>query len=268
MEFRRLLDPLHLIHLRKDHLQQTACVQKLQPAAGVGPGEQLHQLVPNPLRTHLGDQAGGRLHRFERSRIQPETQRGRKPDRPQHPEPVLGETPVRVPDRPNHPQLQILPPADVINDLPLKGIVKQPVDREIPAECVLFGARENHPFRVAAVFVFLIGPEGGHLVGGFSDHHDLDAELGPDRDRPPEQFGHLLRPGAGGHVVILRLPAHQQVPNAAAHQASLVAGFFERPHDSDGVPVQNSLHRSIILYRNPLGSDPFRGVRPLQVLVL
>ena len=61
-----------------------------------------------------------------------------------------------------------------------------------------------------------------------------DAEAGADGDGAAEQAAHLLRPGVGGDVVVLRHQAQQLVAHAAAGPQRLVAGVAQLLYHLDG----------------------------------
>src|SRR5258708_3815124 len=70
---------------------------------------------------------------------------------------------IGLADGPEELVLQIVLPADVVDDLVSDGIEKEPVDRKIPAFGVFFGGGEAHFRRAPAIQVFSIASEGGDL---------------------------------------------------------------------------------------------------------
>jgi hypothetical protein len=73
----------------------------------------------------------------------------------------------------------------------------------------------------------MVAAEGGDLDLGVALPHQNHAEVRSDEQGAGEQLHHPLGTGFGRHIVILRLTAEQEIPDAAAHQVSRVTGRFE-----------------------------------------
>ena len=129
---------------------------------------------------------------------------------------VLGEPFRRRADGADDPGAQVRFAADPIVQLLPHRIVEQAVDGEVAPAGVGLRVAERDPFRVPAILVIRLGPEGGHLelVAAFDHHHH--PELAPDGNRAFEEVLDLFRQGGGDDVVIARLAAQQEIAHAAA----------------------------------------------------
>ena len=61
--------------------------------------------------------------------------------------------------------------------------------------------------------------------------HVDEPEPAPDDERTAKQRLHVLRPGIGGNVEVLRLDAQQEVAHGAADDESLESRFVQAPGD-------------------------------------
>ncbi len=84
-----------------------------------------------------------------------------------------------------------------------------------------------------AVEVRAVAPERGDLdlARPFGAEHPDHAEADADGDRPPEQAHHLLGRRVGGHVVVARLQAEDQVADATARPERLEPCGFQAGDD-------------------------------------
>ena len=170
------------------------------------------------------------FRRLRRGRVEGKTEPRRKPVQPQDAQSVLGEPLMRCAHRPQDAVLQIILPAEGVDE-PLFFVVGHGVDGEIPPGKVLPHVRHKvHLVRVAAVSVAALGAEGGDLVKGTALLHGHGAVLQAGGDTPffAELRYHLLRQGAGAQVPVVGHKAQQAVPHAAAHRVGRIARCVQR----------------------------------------
>ena len=201
------------------------------------PRRQLFQLRPDALRGDVPQQLPVPVDGVRRGRMDSKAQLGGKPRSPENPQGVLVEPAVRVPHAPEDARRQVLPPPQGVLELP-RRIQRQGVDGEVPPPQVLLqGVGEGHGLRPPVVPVGPVPPEGGdlHAPRRRPDGDGAVAEAGGHRPVPKQGHG-LLRPGGGGHVPVLRSPAQQSVPDAAAHTPGAMTRRLQR--------LQNLPHRA------------------------
>ena len=198
------------------------------PAAGPAGGQQLVQLLPDPLGRNApqplpllqgGRRGGGVEGQFflRAEAVQP-----------QDAQPVLLKAAGRLAHRAHHPADQQVLPAPKGVDEALGLVVGHGVDGKIPPGQVgLHIGHELHPVGVASVGIAALHPEGGHFIKAPALPDGDGAVLQPGGDAVlfPKERHRLLRPCAGADVPVVRGAAGQAVPDAAAHQI----GFVSRP---------------------------------------
>jgi len=118
---------------------------------------------------------------------------------------VLLKSRARISDRPQRLTPQILLAADIVDDSIGDGIVKQPVDREIPTPGIFLSRGELHLRRPSSVQVFAIRAKRRHLNHALARAHKDHAKRLPDRLRASKEAPHFCRHCIRCHVVILRL---------------------------------------------------------------
>ncbi len=227
----RLVHAAHPIDLRQHHRQQAGLRQQLEAAAGTTLGEDLHDLVADPLGRDVAERGRGGDDRRVGGRVDPESEPGREAHGAQHSQAVLGDAGAGVPDGADHAGTQVGDAADEVVHLAGQRILEERVDGEVaPAGIVARGA-EVHRARPPAVDVGVVGAEGGHLEARAVLDHEDHPELHADRHGPWEQRPHGLRPRAGRHVPVERRAAEQPVADAPPRQVGLVTGGAQPPHD-------------------------------------
>ena len=142
---------------------------------------------------------------------------------------IFREAPVWLADSADDSSLQILLPAHEIQHFAAVVPHQQAVDGEVPAPYIFFSRlRIHHAVRMPAVFVADIRAECGYLhfqaTPGDQDHAELRAHGNAIRKKSND----LIRRGIGGHVVIGRLAAEEQVAHASAHQQRLIPVALQR----------------------------------------
>ena len=204
--------------------------------------QKLKEFHLNPLRRDVPQPLPVPADSRRRPRLDFQPQRRRKPEAPENPQGVLLETAVRVPHAAENSPAQILPSAEGVPEL-APEVPGHGVDREIPPGQVFpDGTGEGHGLRAAVVPVRAVHPVGGDLHRAAGRFHGDGAVLQPRRLRPgAEHRQGFLRPGGGGHVPVLRPPAREGVPDAAAHAPGLVARRFQRFQDR--LYILRDIHR-------------------------
>ena len=148
---------------------------------------------------------------------------GRVPDHPDHPDRVLMEFFVRIADAADDAVLEIFQPSDVIDERKIPGVVKNPVDRNIPPQSVFRRGPEGvFSLRVGGFLLFLelrLAPESGDLDELSSpEKHMGDAETAADEPRVAEDFLDLMRVGIRGQIEIFRGLFQKKVADTSADQ--------------------------------------------------
>src|SRR3712207_2294702 len=150
----------------------------------------------------------------------------------QHPQRVVAHPVQRVSDRPDHAGLEILPPAERVEDLASKRVRRDGIYREVPTRQVILQALPEPYFRMPATLRIQVAPI----------RRDLDsvaADLGPDRPEPLADRPQVLRGGpqqllgpprmrVRSRVRIRMLAPEQRVPHIPTHQVQLVPRPSER----------------------------------------
>jgi hypothetical protein len=164
-----------------------------------------------------------------------------EPDRPQHPEFVLGEPAARVAHRPHPTLLDVLEAGAVVDDVaPLivpGEAVEQGVHRQVTTFVVLVHRGPLDAFRVSPIFVLAVGAEGGDLevlaVHVGDPHAERLALLEIPHALPVEHGGDLTGLGVGGQVHVLGIELHplvlgdEEITDTATHEIDFVAAISE-----------------------------------------
>ena len=194
-----------------------------------GGEEDLFQLgldpLPGDLVQHPGvpGQGGGRL------RLQGKAQLGGEADRPQQPQAVLPEAPVRVPHAADQPRSQVGLPSEGVRYGPVPG-QGHGVDGKVPPGQVLPKAHaEGHGIGPPAIPVALLPAEGGDLQRHVPQKDGDGAVPEAGGEGPGKEGQDLLRQGRGGHIPVPGGPPQQGVPDAAPHREGLRASPPQSP---------------------------------------
>ena len=170
-------------------------------------------------------------------------------------------------------ECEILESSDVVDDRKRADVVEQRVDREVPAEGVLFGRAVGVvaldepialPARVQVVAVGILRRLFLHAVGIGGEHfrhfrlrrgrvdlpaerRDLDRlraeldvrqpEAAPDDPAVAKELLDLVRVCGRADVEVLRPPAEQEVSHAPAHQIRDVIVLVEPVEDLESVGI-------------------------------
>ena len=106
-------------------------------------------------------------------------------------------------------------------------VISHGIYGKIPAFQILLQAgRKLYLCGVAAILIFSVYTIGGYLKPLPSHHHRHRSMLNPGIDTAGKQSLHLLRPGGGGNVPILRLTPQNGIPYTPPHRIRLKAGSF------------------------------------------
>ena len=195
----------------------------------------------------MGTQCPGRL---PGGRVDGKAEPRREPVQPQDAQGILFKAGGGVAHGPQDALLQVLlPPKGV--DKPLGIVVGHGIDGKVPPGQVLPHIRHKvYLVRVAAVGIGPLGAEGSGLVqlAAVLDGHGAVLQPGGDALPLPEQCQHLLRPGTGAKVPVLRGAPQQTVPHAAAHRVGRISGPVQPGQQSRRTGVQSDvLHGSRLL---------------------
>ena len=79
--------------------------------------------------------------------------------------------------------------------------------------------------------------------------YSLDT-LKPDESTVAKQLLDLFGRGAGGHVVVLRMPAQQQVAHRTANQERAIAAFMQTIKNAQRIGADVLARYSVLLARN------------------
>ena len=212
----------HGQHLRPEHTDDLRELpQYLRRAL---PAQQFQQLRLNALGGDVPQQFPVPADGCRRFRFDGKAQHRREPQSPQDTQGILVKSLSRLPYAAQDTLPQVLPASEGVPD----GAISahgHGVDGEVPPPQVLLqGAGEGDRIRPPVVPVSAVHPVGGHLhapvVCPDGDGAVLQAR---GEGMISEQSHGLLRPGAGGHVPVLRCTAQQRVPDAASHAPGLMA---------------------------------------------
>src|SRR3989454_86352 len=198
-----------------------------------GSRDPLEPLVPHALGRELRQPLGVRLRRLERARVNPEPEPRAEAQRPQDPQVVLLEAPVRVAHGANQLVLQVRGTLEGVLPAMRDRVVGDCIDREVaPREIVHQRDAELH-HRVAAVGPDVLAKRR-HLVGRVAlvQHRDR-AVLDPHGDRALEQAAHLVRRRRRREIEIVVLEIEQVVPDRPAHAPRFVARVLELLRDAE-----------------------------------
>ncbi|MDD5200171.1 MAG: hypothetical protein PHC88_10265 [Terrimicrobiaceae bacterium] len=234
MEFGWLLAALERLDLGQQLAQQSALVEQIERSHPARVGEHFRELIANALGAHGMDLRRARADGIPGAGLDLEPQPRGKTNSAQQSQTVLREALRGIADGPDDAGVEVGAPADEIQHLLGRGVVKKAVHCEVAPAGVALGVGKGHGGRVASVEVFAIGTEGRDLIfAAVFEHHD-HTELRADRDRAPEQAFNLRGPGARGDVIVLGVRAEQQVPHAAAGEVGLVPGGAQCRDDLAG----------------------------------
>ena len=218
--------PLVKSHHRQNFRQHRADHVRVPPQDGRCPraAEQLRQFLVNTLRGHLPQQVPTGHQCLAGFRFDGKAQHRRKPQAAQDPQGVLRKLPLRIAHAAQNSLLQVRLSAEGVIHRPSK-VCCHGVDGKIPAGqifCQIRGKRDL--FRVAVVGVNAVPAEGGglHFALLTADGHRTVLQS-RGNSLVAENLHGLLRQRGGGDVPILRHPAQQAVPDAAAHAVRLMA---------------------------------------------
>ena len=225
----RRAPPLGGEQLGQNRCSQARVDEQTDTCGSARGGQNLADFRRNSLPTDHGDLIGHPADRPPRRGIQLEIEPGGKTHRAQHPQFVLGEPFDRIADRPDPPEPEVFAAADIVNHFLANRIEKEPIDREIAARSVHFGRAEVNVVGMATIGVAHVIAERGDLdlPGPRRPDHRDHAKGRAQREGSPaaEKRANLVWFRIRCHVVVLRLPAEQLVPDAAAGPIRQVTGL-------------------------------------------
>ncbi len=208
----RVVLPKDLGQLRQQSVQQAHLPQKEEGRKGVPALERLGELLRHAGGSGFYDLFAVSQDRLVGIRGDRESQPAREFDRPHHTDRVFAEANVRVSDRADEPGFEVVEAADVIDDGKVRDVVKEAVDRKVPAQRVLAGGPEgvvgSHE-NLGSVRDERLrpSPEGRDLDDFALGKQEVgEAEAPPDQAAIPEETPDLLGMSVGADVEILGRP--------------------------------------------------------------
>jgi hypothetical protein len=218
VELWRLLHALHPGDFREQHLEQAELVQQNKPNFRSAFDQNPDEFIADTLGRDVLDERAHLADRFGRLGFDSKSEASREADGPEHAKVILAEPLLRAPDRPDYAVIQIGAPAYKVKDFIGMRVEEQRVDREIPAQRVLFWVRfEVDLLGPPAILVRVIAAEGRHFDGP-NDHH---AEMSANLLGGGVQFKDLGWGCVGSYVKVLRVVAQKEIPDAATDQVRL-----------------------------------------------
>ena len=220
---------------RQQCRQQAMRFQQFETGHRMAGQEQFQGFLEQPRRRGLGQQGRQPGDRFGGRGLDGETQLGRQACRAQHAHRVFAIARFRIADQAQQPRLHIVVAADVVAYREILDRVIQRIRGEVAADRIVLDRAVDVVAQQAATLVLFavaaaviaVGAEGGDLDDLAAIHDMGQAEAAADQPAVAEQRLDLLRRGVGGHVVILRRTADQQVAHGAAYQVATEAGLAQ-----------------------------------------
>src|ERR1051326_5328739 len=193
----------------------------------------LEPLVAHALGRELRQTLGVALRGLQRARVDAEVEARAEAQRPQDPEIVLLEPPVRVAHRANQLLSQVVRALEGVAPLVADRMVGDRVDREVAAREVV-GERDAELHHGVPAVGADVPAERGDLVGPVVpvEHRD-GAVLDPHGNGALEQAPHCVRGGGGREIEVVVLEVQQVVADRAAHAPGLEAGLLQRPCNAE-----------------------------------
>ena len=115
-----------------------------------------------------------------------------------------------------------------------QGIEKESVHREVTTAGIGLRVTEGHRIRPPAIGVMTVRSEGGHLKGVPVFHHQNHPEALAHGVGLGKERLHLFRPGAGGHIKILRRDPTKLIAHTAPDEVGLVVGLLQAAQYAEG----------------------------------
>ena len=223
-----------------ESLQLTVTRQRM---AGL---KELQELVEQPRRRHAVDEVREPWNRRGRIRMDREAELCRETRGSQHAHRVLAVPRLRIADQAQLPRLDVGHAAGEVPDRKISDVVVKGIGREVPAPDVFLdgpvdvvadqptGLRGDLPVLAAG----LLGAESAEsrdLDDLPSEAHVGQTEAAADQATVAEQRAHVLRVRIGRDVEVLRVPAEEQITDAATDQERLVARVLEAVENLESV---------------------------------
>jgi hypothetical protein len=235
MKLRRLFDPFHARDFRQNFGEELGVVEELEAAASGAFGEDFGQLVADALGGNLENIRDKFRDREESAALDCIAETRSKSHGANHAQLVFAEAIFGISDGANDSGAQVFLAADEIENFIRERVEHQAVDGEVAALYIFFrpGGVFN-PIRMAAIGVANVAAERGDFDLGGAIGDDDDAELRAHCEAIGEKLLHAIGCGVGGDVVIDRLAAKQNIPDAAASKIGLMAAIAQDAADVVG----------------------------------
>ena len=129
---------------------------------------------------------------------------------------VFGKACGRVADGADDLGVEVLLPADVIEQFTALQVVKQTVDGKVAALGIGAGVGWLYGCGTAAIAVRTVATKARYLVVAFVEHHQRDTKLRAHRHRVLKERSHLFWPGIRSYIPVLGHAPQRQVAHTTA----------------------------------------------------
>ncbi len=200
----------------------------------------------------LAPQEADGLHRIL---VDGEAQAGSQRHRPQHPNRILAEAHRGVADGADHFPLEVLKAAHPVDDRESGDVVEESVDREVPAEGVLFRRAEGVVAADERVAFFRLGlpAESRHLDDLPAEAHVAEAEAAANDETVAKQFLDLLGMSGGPDVEVFGPAFQEKVAHSPPHEISHESVVLQTIKHLEGIGVD------VLAGDNVLGAGEYPG---------
>jgi hypothetical protein len=169
----------------------------------------------------------------------------RMADDPDHSNGVMEKSFIRITDYPDDLPFEVGYAAHIINNRKIRNIIKQAIDRDVPAESIL--RRRSKTFLsdhltlfIFDLFKFRVTPESGDLNHLSPFKEDMD-QPEPSADDPAvfKKGMDLMGVSIRGDIKILRDLSEEKIPDASPNQAGKKTMPVEAVENLEGLFVNH-----------------------------
>jgi len=131
---------------------------------------------------------------------------------------------VRITDGPDNLSLEIGHTSDIIDDGEVRDVVKEAVDRNVPAQGIFFGRPETFRPDDVTLFCLDLFELGVTSKSGDFDHLSVfeknvdQSKSTADRPAVPEEFVDLVGMGIGDNIEVFRDFAQEEITDTSPHE--------------------------------------------------
>ena len=145
----------------------------------------------------------------------------------EHTKGILCKTFYRITDTTDDLPIDILHSAKQIHQSMLR-MISHGVNGKISSfQIFLKTPGKGHGIRVTAIMIFSVHTVGCHLKALFAHHYSYCSMLDPRIYSSVKKLLHLLRKCGGSDIPVPRHPVQDGIPDTAANNICLIAGFIE-----------------------------------------